>query len=285
MKVVSELSRRVGARMRRSAVCATACFLAASAAAGQTRRVIRGTVLDPSDRPIPSVALVVTGGTAAVTDDSGRFRLELTHRERAVFDARRVGYMPTRVGLSAGGDTTVSILMLPSAQVLPKTDIKSPETRSPMLAGFDERMRARTRGAGVGVFMTAADIEQRHATRITQVFDNIPSIFVRRAGGDRFALFGKASTGGECPATIYLDGIRLAVGTPGAPQTDRRGRVVRQGASEMLVIIDDYVSPSDVEGVEIYPRGLLAPAVFSGADYTATKCAIIAFWTKHYEKR
>src|SRR5213079_546802 len=57
-------------------------------------RVIDGTTLDTRDRPIPFVNLAVVGGPTAVSDDSGHFRLVVVHKERVVFEVKRVGYMP-----------------------------------------------------------------------------------------------------------------------------------------------------------------------------------------------
>jgi len=64
-------------------------MLAAPAATSQTlQRVIHGMVFDSRDQPIPLVNVSVPRGASAVSDDSGRFRLEISHRDRVVFDFR-----------------------------------------------------------------------------------------------------------------------------------------------------------------------------------------------------
>ena len=48
------------------------------------------------------------------------------------------------------------------------------------------------------------------------------------------------------------------------------------------ISIDDYVQPTEVAGLEIYPRAMLAPPLLQPvADYAAMKCAVVAVWTKH----
>jgi len=249
-------------------------------AMGQSGRVVRGTVVDIRDQPIPAVTLVIAGGKPVISDDSGRFQLEISHRERILIDVRRIGYMPSRVGFAAGGDTSISVFLLPSTQQMPGVEVMGIKTRPLPIAGFEQRMLERKRGAGAGHFITAKDIEASPSLRATQIVENIPSILVRRTSGDRFAIYGKSvGGGGECVATVYLDGVRVA--SSGELTRDRRGRVVNQ-RDALGSPIDQLVTPSEIAGVEVYGRGLFAPTQFHPpGDEMALRCAIVAYWTKH----
>ena len=243
------------------------------------QRVIAGTILDVRDNPVPFGSVTMNGGKATATaDDSGRFRLVIPHRDRVVFDVRRLGYMPSRIALVAGGDTTVSVLLLPAATKLPAVEVKDAAIRSPGIAGFEQRMIERKRGAGAGWFITAKEIEASSPLRATQVVEAIPSVNVRRVSGDRFAIFGRSGLGQDCPATVYLDAAdddaELAVAR------DRRGRAVGVKSNEGAPI-DMLVEPSEIAGVEVYQRGMFAPNQLQPNDPTAMRCAIVAFWTKH----
>jgi hypothetical protein len=270
--------------MNRSARMALCIWLTAAGVAMATPqsqgagRLVQGTVLDSRDRPVAQASLVVSGGPSVTSDDSGRFRLDISHQARVVFDVRRVGYMPSRFALSPGGDTTVSVLLLPTVQQLSGVTVNEAATKPPSLAGFEERMLARKRAAGAGYFLSAQDIEAKAATRTTQVVETTPSITVRRRSGDNYAIYGRAATGGECLATVWIDGIQVAGAAQ--PVVDRRTRRVVPGPT--LTELDAYVIPTDLAGVEIYPRGVMAPAQFvPPGDPQATRCAIVAFWTKH----
>jgi hypothetical protein len=141
-------------------------------------------------------------------------------------------------------------------------------------------MLDRKRGAGSGHFITAKDIEASPVTRASQVVENIPSIIVRRVDLDRYAIFGRMVGGGECPATVYLDGVRLSGGDL---MTVRRGRST--STRDAGAPIDQYVTPPEIAGVEVYARGAFAPPQFQPpADAAALKCAIVVFWTKHRER-
>ena len=65
-----------------------ACCTASAVIHAQVPRVVRGTILDASDRPIGSAAVLALSGTSAISDDSGRFRIEISHRNRIVLDVR-----------------------------------------------------------------------------------------------------------------------------------------------------------------------------------------------------
>jgi hypothetical protein len=252
---------------------------AATTAGGQNiRRVVHGVVLDSRDQPVAAAIISLATGTNVTSDDSGRFRLELSNSERMQLDVRRLGYTPSRVGLAAGGDTTIAVLLLPVAQQLRGVDINVPGPKPAGLAGFEERMRARQRAASAGHFLTAHDIEAMSPTRTTQVVENIPSIAVRRYSGDKYAIYGRSVNGGECLATVWVDGVRVAGAAE--PTVDRRTRRVVMGAE--LPDVDLHVLPSELAGVEVYARGMLAPPQFiPSGDPNATRCAIVALWTKH----
>jgi len=247
-----------------------------TSAGAQTGRIVRGTVTDGSANPVGGV-VVATGPRSVTSDDSGRFRLDVSHRDRLVLDFKRVGFLPTRFTLEAGGDTTLEVLLLAAVNRIAGMDVNANRDPALTLRGFEERMRERQRGAGAGHFITAKEIEASIPTRATQVVENVPSIVVRRIADDHFGIFGKTGSI-ECPAIVYLDGVRLGALTE--TKTDRRGRVIMQ--RDAAVPIDQYVTPAEIAGVEVYARGMFAPPQFQPpGDPTAAKCAIVVFWTKH----
>lgn len=264
-----------------SASALLAPWLAAGAQSGN--RKIDGRVLDTRDRPVPFVTLTAKGVTAT-TDDSGHFQLTVASKDRVEFDVRRLGYTPTRMALAPGGDTTVSVLLLPGPAQLGAVEVTSAATKkSPMIAGFEDRMRERQRGAGTGTFLTAKDIENIHPMRTTAILEMQNSIFVRKTAVDQWAIYGKLGNGGECPANIFIDGVQMDGASDLAAQRISSKRVTTMAMVPTIpaVPVDQFLEPTDIAGIEIYPRGLLAPQQFHVADPTASRCATIVFWTKH----
>jgi hypothetical protein len=273
----------IGNTSRRWTTSVLLAFAAVRAADAQPRW-IRGVVLDNRDQPIVAAVVIAAGGAGAITDDSGRFRVEIPHRDRITFDVRRVGFMPSRMTLLAGGDTAIAVLLLPSVQQVTGVSVTAPAMRPAALDGFERRMGERRRGAGTGHFITAADIEKMGVYRTTQALQNLPSITVRRVTLDgRYLIFGRTGVGGECPATVFLDGIRLG-GTDGPIQRRSVRSTNRDVASrDGGTAIDEYTTPQEIAGIEVYPRALLAPPQFQPpvADSRAAHCAIVVVWTKH----
>ena len=257
---------------------AAASFSASAPAGAQTRRLVQGVVLDGSNQPVPMVAVLVGGVGSVFTDDSGRFRLTIPHGDPVTLDLRRVGFMPSRFGLRAGGDTSLSVLLLALSQALPAFNVVTRNVRPPALVGFEERMKERRRGSGGGVFITADDIAKTNPSRVSQALESVPSLVVQRVGnGERYSIFGRTPTGAACAATVFLDGIRL--GSDSRATVDRRGRST--GDRDIGAPIDEYVTPLDLAGIEVYQRALVAPAQFQPLHEKEQNCAIVVLWTKH----
>jgi hypothetical protein len=247
--------------------------VSATAAVAQSARVVRGVVQDAANKPQAGVTIQASGVKPATTDDSGRFRIEIPHQKRIALDVRRLGLMPSRFGLGEGGDTTITIVVLPNPQTLQKVDVRETGVnRTLELVGFNQRQKDRARGTNSGHFITADEIERRNPSRMCPLFEELPG-FNRIENGVTCYLTGRAlvpdagrSRPGDsawkgCPMTVYLDGQRLnALGSNAGP-----------------VDVDALVIPSGVAGVEYYETGNRLPLTFSLVNGS---CGLVLIWTK-----
>jgi len=94
--------------------------------------------------------------------------------------------------------------------------------------------------------------------RLEQTADGFPRVSMARAlgGGNR-----------GCPVVFYLDGIKLNA-TAGLG-TELMGREKLEAVLRL--------SPSQIEGVEVYKGAAQLPAEFGGSD---AECGVIAVWTR-----
>ena len=230
-------------------------------------RVVRGVVTDSGFRPIARVSVSARGSSTALTDDAGAFRLRLPNRDAATLELRRLGFAPARFGLGAGGDTSISATLLLSAQQLEAMSVRAKAPTSAHLRGFEERLFRRSRGITFGTFITAEEIERRRPARISNMLDEVPWAAVRQFGLSSNAIYARTARG-ECPATVYIDGMRIMGELP-----------LRNGEplSGNPVAIDNLVSPESVAGIEAYRTGFDAPPEFQSWNGT---CAVILIWTK-----
>jgi hypothetical protein len=239
----------------------------ASTAAAQETRTISGTVSDSGGQPIPYVS--VDGGPKyrTLSNALGEFRLVVPAKERLEIGVRRIGYLPTKVRVEPGSDTTIGISLQRLAALLSTQVVRAQQlVRTLELRGFYERMAESERGALVGDYITPEEIEMRNAQRVTQLLDQKRGIRVMRTGSCNvmvqcFRVMGA----GNCPATVYLDGQRL--NRLGVASNDPSGAPA----------IDELIPVTGVSGIEVYPRGSSAPAKYQSFGGT---CAIVVIWTK-----
>ena len=229
--------------------------------------VLEGRVLDDAtERPVAGARVLLLNryrkfAGRTVTDEAGRFRFEKSGRGQYRLDVKAVGYLPTVTPLMwmvESGFAGLEVRLSPNAVLLAPLEIValSPLSTSPFLDNVRHRA---TRGFGVQ--LTREDIEERGPMRLTDLLVTLPGVRVgqgRGGAGARSISIGRALPG--CQVQIFLDGVQMN----------------RAGAGGS-VLIDDLVSPFDVEVVEVF-RGLGGiPAEFLTPQ---ARCGVVAIWTR-----
>ena len=181
------------------------------------------------------------------------------------------------VGLQAGGDTSVSVVMIVTAQTLDKVDVRAKENEQRLdITGFNQRIRERENGTTSGYFINAEEIERRNPARLSQMFQELPGIAVCKYRGPQPCeivgshLIPDPNNGvGQrrmipCPITFYLDGHRL-------------NSLKSTAGAGVSVDIDALVIPTSVAGIEYYPSGNRIPEKYSLLNGS---CGLFLIWTK-----
>lgn len=241
--------------------------LSPRAAAGQR---IAGLVLEDSARsPIAGVqiSLVDEDGvrrSAVLTDSTGGFVLSMragTYR----LDAERLGYQAyTSDLIEIGAGETMGVEIRLGIGAVPLEPLRVTARSSLPHARAAEFYRRRGDPAhSAGYFVDREDLDRNAVSRTTTVLSRVPAITlipVARVPTDteRYLIYlrGGTNVGGTCAPALYLDGVRI-----------------QQNAS---VTIDEFVDPSQLEGVEVYSRASVAPAEFGGGN----DCGVVAFWSR-----
>ena len=129
--------------------------------------------------------------------------------------------------------------------------------RSPVLENMMER-----RLHGFGYQITRQDIEDRHPNSVTDMLAELPGVRTVSGGrmGGRTIRMTRAVAGpggGDCPVQVWVDGLLAS--------------------RDEDVIIDDLVSPLDIEAIEVF-RGLSSiPPEFLNS---MARCGVVAIWTR-----
>jgi len=258
---------RLPSRTRWIALACLLVLAGASPSHAQDRRTVSGVVSDSGGRPIPYVNIDGGPRYRTLSNGSGEFTLSVPSKDGLDIAIRRIGFLPGKIRVEPGSDTTINIslqqlaVLLTTQVVRAQQQVRVLETR-----GFYSRMLDQERGSLVGEFVTPEEVEMRNPQRVTQLLEQRRGISVRRA--DRcqiiatcFRVYGQ----GGCAATVYLDGQRL----------NRLGSAAAD-ASEAPAI-DELIPVTGVSAVEVYPRGSSAPPRYQSLAGT---CAIVLIWTR-----
>jgi hypothetical protein len=208
---------------------------------------VTGTVRGAGGRPVSGVEIrVVNAQSTTRTDDHGRYTLGGLPAGTQLLIVRRIGYLI--------GD--VAVELRPQRSVIQDIQLKRVVSLDSMrvvaqrarYVEFEENRRSNP----FGRFLTADQIEQRHALQVGQIVEHLSGFSVRGTGPDAVVYSNSARTSrSNCEeANVVIDGAD-------------RGRI-------------NYVPPREVAAIEAYPEAAGAPA-----QYRA-ECGLIVIWTKKY---
>ena len=236
---------------------------------------IVGRVLDRrSGRPVEAANIVLSDTLLAedrqiMTDGSGRFMFtDLTPgMYRVTVDHLTFDPLDQLVDLPS--DRTVQVdfeLSVDPIELAPIVVTAMREKRLELQGFYDRRELGEAIGAGV--FFTRDDTQDAGAIRVTHYLGRIPGVRAECTGGANNnctirmtrgapSLSSRAEFGCQ-NANVYLDGVR----------------VIRDGGAGES--IDNFVTPPEIAGIEVYRGPSELPAEFGGA---VGRCGAIVIWT------
>jgi hypothetical protein len=245
-----------------TAICTAGLGLGTSAT-GVTAQAVTGSVVEVGDgSPVADARLVLRDAegavrAAAISGGDGRFRLDLGAPGLVRLEVSHIAYAPWETAeFAVERDETLEVEIRLGIEALPLEALSVVATRSSRgrLSGFDQR-RNSLAGFG-GYFLTDAEIERRPIATTTSLVWTTPGMSVARHEGG--GVSQNVIMAGNCVARTFIDGIRVTQTAGGS--------------------LDDLVVPELLAGVEIYPRGLSAPAQYQ--DTRDPSCGVVLFWTK-----
>lgn len=220
---------------------------------------VAGTVRDSAGAAINGAKISVAGTSlSAESDDNGAFTLHSVPAGNASIHVRRLGFAPgsADVVVSSGSTTHLNLVINQVAHALGAVVVSArrPRRYEGYLAGFNER-----RDQGFGRFITDEEIQAQHPQRMTDVLRMIPGLHITAtpAGPSHVRIRGD-----NCWPSVWIDG---------APAN----------AAEFDL---DWLTPSDVVGIEIYSSIATVPPQFVDA-FGPRLCGTIVVWTRQGEPR
>lgn len=216
--------------------------------------VLNGVVRGSNGLPIAGARLLVWGsGVSATTAADGSFSMRSLPAGSHTVDIRALGFLPTRQVLDIGDASLRSeaLTMEPIATFLDTVKVQGSHSfYSQAMEGFERRRRS-----PLGYFLGVDDMKRLSPLYVADLFRTIPGVNVRPNdySGYTVSMRGMAS-GASCSPAVFLDGVQ---------------QFETEGDLELLVALHD------LRGVEVYPKGAVAPPQFRGSD----SCGSIVFWS------
>jgi hypothetical protein len=257
------------------------------AAAFAQQRIIR--VIGDDGQPVAFANVTLAGERPKITNEKGEAEIGTAARAALTVDVRRLGYEPW-YGTLAVGDTVMSaqvMLHRISRRMFTVKITDSSYGVPSYLRGFYERMLARQRGIGSGLYLTPEEVEKHNASMASALLQGLNGVSLLHTSTGKIVAM---SSSGSCEMMVQIDGHRVCpsngcdVGTPRpstAPSaTSRRGRTVAPAPlprDDQFVLLDNLLSANEVAAVEVYPRGASIPSSLPAA--ADASCGLIAFWT------
>jgi hypothetical protein len=225
-------------------------------ARAQTAVVALLVIDDATDTAVPNVRVSILGQPIeGVTDAGGRFFYASPRAGRIAFVLRRLGYLPgsLMVDVNQADTARVTFAMTIAPQTLETVAVRDTiSSVSPFLSGFDRRMRTH---AGSATYITRAEIDKAHASRVTDVLRRTTSIALEDSGDVVIALARRSGKMFKCPMQIGVDGE------------------LRFGLQLNALVAED------IHGIEVYPGPATIPSEFGGMRGNL-RCGLIMIWTR-----
>jgi hypothetical protein len=257
---------------------ATALYTSGGVAAQTTASTITFTVFAAETQAaLPGAQVSVDGRPRGVADARGELRVAGLAPGTHGVSVSLVGRIPRgmRLELAAGEEREVMVLMQPlSVGLAPLTASARPRTRDVRIEEFYRRAQNHITGR----FVTRAQIEEKNATELTDIFRGLPGVRVD-PGPNGYVIRSNR-------AVSMSKGQAHGNGAPGARGSDDMGALIAGGDCGPSYFVDGFpfavdgplnqaMSPAEIEGVEIYFGNV--PPQWGGSR---AMCGVILIWTR-----
>lgn len=220
-----------------------------------------------------------SGGFAFTALDPGHYRLSST----------RIGYRDTTgpfVQLQQGDSVEVEFRIAQEAVLLEPLTVTASarpwyeHLKPPALWEYYERSEYLSR-TGRGQFLGPEELQALQGMPVTMAVATLPGMQIASSetSGARFHLLGRLG----CDALLFVNGQQVRLRAPISRQDPDDVDFV-PGPEKLDWFVDDFVSMSEVEAIEVYTGASELPGEFHGFSGGAN-CGAVVVWTKRSVQR
>jgi hypothetical protein len=222
--------------------------VAPSPAGGRARSI----VLNGQGAPIGNAVIGAGSDSSTRSASDGTFGMQWRDHPKSDLVIRALGMQPMTLPGDefAAPPAAIAITLDDAGRRLADVNVRATGRRARWLDEFDARKQA-----GLGSYVTRADIDKRNPSQAFQMLFGVPGVQVDSRTGRVRSLYPGSL--GACEMTYWVDGVRFADGA---------------GATPLSII-----PPTEIEAMEVYPRTSGVPAEFGGSQ---SACGVVLIWTR-----
>jgi hypothetical protein len=217
--------------------------------------LVSGKVTYAGGQPATGSHVEIVGTkAAAIVDERGEFTLGGAPSGTQMLLVRKLGWEPREipVDLSTSHPQRVAVQLKKFVPVMDPVVVTARAEKALGDVGFLSRQKS-----GMGNYLTAAEIERRNPTQLSDVLRTMPGLTVRQQGFQSVIVSTRAGglTNQGC-VNYFVDGLPF---------------------QSIAGDANDFVNPREVAGIEVY-QASMAPAQFMSNN--GQSCTTIVIWTK-----
>jgi Carboxypeptidase regulatory-like domain/TonB-dependent Receptor Plug Domain len=261
-------------RRRVLVACATiAMATVTTRARGQANTLgsarLTGTVLDTAQLPLPGAVVELLGFGQTRTNSTGLFRFAGVPAGSVILHVAKIGLEPVIrvIDLAAGDSVDLDVTLGPAAYQLATVVVyRDSSYIMPDATGFDRRRRN-----GMGHYISADEIAQRHVSETSELLRTLPGISINGRGMVTTLRGMNTFIGTSCDsvgATVLIDGVEIA----GEQIWGFRGF---HGETGLNI---NTIPPAIIRGIEVYSGPATTPAEL--VTSRSSVCGTVAIWTR-----
>jgi len=231
--------------------------------AAQEAGTLKGVVSTSDHKPLAQARIAIVGTVlVAVADSDGSFHIAALPIGSQQVEVKLLGFTSVLlpVEIQADKPATLSVILTPVALPLETVTVSADTFAIPAMRGYLER-----RSRGAGKFFNREEIEKMHARLFTDILRRVPGMQIQSVTGNSSSGYTVRSgrngesvgAGRNCPVLFYMNGMPFPTGLDG---------------------VNSYISPEEVEAVEVYTGASELPAQFNATAYNA-RCGVVLIWT------
>jgi hypothetical protein len=216
------------------------------------RGTVSGIVTDTAGSPVFDARIIMDDVPEVRSGSNGRFLVAGVPAGSRQVEVLAIGRLPVVAVLDVPPNDTVAFAaQLRQVTLLDAVRVRASARARRVVEDYEERRRR-----GFGYAVDSSVVSSRGA--LTSVFADIPSVRVERSrsGAGQFVLTLPATRGGQCPATLWIDGF------------------YRRDFDEL-----NALHTNEIAAVEVYPHAFSVPARFVPPG-SAGVCGAVIVWTK-----